>query len=191
MIKFNKKLIDSIKKSITGGAIGIIPTDTIYGIVCLAMNKKSVERVYKLRKRNPKKPVIILISSIKDLKLFNVKVDKEKKMLELLWPNKISIVLNCPEKKFEYLHRGKKTLAFRMPKDKELLSLLKATGPLIAPSANIEGKKPAQNIKKAQEYFGSNVDFYIDGGNLNSEPSTIISIISGGIKVIRKGLVRI
>jgi L-threonylcarbamoyladenylate synthase len=191
MIKINKKIIESIKKPIKEGAIAVIPTDTIYGIVCSAMNKKSVEKVYKLRKRDAKKPVIILISSIKDLKLFGVKVDKEKKMIELLWPDKVSVILNCPNKKFEYLHRGTKTLAFRMPEDKDLISLLKATGPLIAPSANFEGKKPAKNIKEAQNYFGSSVDFYIDGGDLKSEPSTIISIISGEIKIIRKGIVKI
>ena len=192
MINFNKKIIVFIKDLIKQGAIGVIPTDTIYGLTCSALNKKNVERVYKTRKRNLKKPVIILISSIKDLKLFSVDINKEeKKIIDSLWPNKISIILNCPNKKFEYLHRGMKTLAFRMPKDKALISLLKLTGPLIVPSANIEGDEPAKNIREAQEYFGDKVDFYIDNGNLKSEPSTIISIIDGEVSLIRKGSVKI
>jgi len=99
--------------------------------------------------------------------------------------------INCSYKKFEYLHRGTKALAFRMPKDKDLISLLKATGPLIVPSANLEGKKPARDIKEAQKYFKKEVDFYIDSGTLKSEPSTIISLINGKIKIIRKGSIKI
>jgi len=191
MIKFSKPLIKDIESLIKQGAVGVIPTDTIYGIVCSALNKKSVERVYKIRKRNPLKPVIILIGSLNDLKLFSIKIDKEKKILQSLWPNKISIIFNCLNKKFEYLHRGTKTLAFRMPKDKDLISLLKITGPLIAPSANLEGRKPARNIKEAQKYFKEDVDFYIDSGTLESEPSTIISFVNGKIEIIRKGSIKI
>jgi L-threonylcarbamoyladenylate synthase len=76
------------------GAIGVIPTDTIYGICTSAFNKKSVEKVYKLRKRNPNKPCIILISSFDDLKKFNVKLNSwQRKILEKLWPGKVSVVL--------------------------------------------------------------------------------------------------
>jgi O-6-methylguanine DNA methyltransferase len=77
------------------GAIGVIPTDTIYGICASAFNRKSVEKVYKLRKRNPNKPCIILISSFDDLKKFNVKLNFwQRKILEKLWPGKISVILN-------------------------------------------------------------------------------------------------
>jgi len=77
------------------GAIGVIPTDTIYGICTSAFNKKSVEKVYKLRKRNPNKPCIILISSFDDLKKFNVKLNSwQRKILEKLWPGKISVILS-------------------------------------------------------------------------------------------------
>jgi L-threonylcarbamoyladenylate synthase len=76
------------------GVIGVIPTDTIYGICTSAFNKKSVEKVYKLRRRNPSKPCIILISNFDDLKKFNVKLNSwQRKILEKLWPGKVSVVL--------------------------------------------------------------------------------------------------
>ncbi|MEK7522400.1 MAG: Sua5/YciO/YrdC/YwlC family protein [Patescibacteria group bacterium] len=59
---FNLKLAEILKN----GGIGVIPTDTIYGIVGSALNKKTVERIYKLRRRNLKKPMIVLIGSIND-----------------------------------------------------------------------------------------------------------------------------
>jgi O-6-methylguanine DNA methyltransferase len=77
------------------GAIGVIPTDTIYGICASAFNRKSVEKVYKLRRRNPNKPCIILISSFDDLKKFNVRLNSwQRKILEKLWPGKISVALS-------------------------------------------------------------------------------------------------
>jgi L-threonylcarbamoyladenylate synthase len=86
------------------------------------------------------------------------------------------VILECSNRKLEYLHRGTKTLAFRLPKDGKIRKFLGKTGPLVAPSANPEGKKPARNVREAQGYFGSAVDFYLDGGLVKAEPSTLIEI---------------
>lgn len=178
----NKKIVKDLGKELRNGKIGVIPTDTIYGIVSSALNRKSVLKLYKIRKRNLKKPMIVLISSIKDLDLFGVKIDK--KIIKKYWPGKVTIIV--PVKKFEYLHKGKESLAFRLPKDKDLIELLKISGPLVAPSANIEGKKPAQTVEEAKKYFDDKIDFYLDGGRLKSRPSKIISLEKGKVEVVRK-----
>lgn len=184
----NSKLVEIIKN----GGVGVLPTDTLYGLVGSALNKKSVEKIYKLRKRNSGKPFIILISSLKDLNLFEIKLEKEtEKLLKKLWPGKVSVILACVSKKLKYLHRGTNSLAFRIPKNKKLINLLKKTGPLAAPSANHEGKKPASTITEAKKYFGNKVDFYVDGGILKSQPSTLVEIRGGKIIVLRQGAVKI
>jgi L-threonylcarbamoyladenylate synthase len=169
------------------GAIGVIPTDTIYGICTSAFNKKSVEKVYKLRRRNQNKPCIILISSFDDLKKFNARLTLwQRKILEKLWPGKVSIILSCRDTKFSYLHRGTNSLSFRLPKNKLILNILRIAGPLIAPSANWEGYEPVKNIKEAKRYFGNKV-FYLDRGNLISKPSTLIDLREKKIKILREG----
>lgn len=183
-----KKVVEKLKS----GGVGILPTDTIYGIVGQALSKKAVLRIYKLRKRNPKKPMIILIGSFRDLDLFKVKIDKRVgKVLSKLWPGKVSVILPCSRKEFFYLHRGTKTLAFRLPKPQWLKNLLKKTGPLVAPSANIEGLKPAKTVKEAKKYFGNKVDFYLSRGKLSSKHSTLVSLRNGRIELLRKGAVKI
>ncbi len=181
--------INQITKLLKAGKIGVIPTDTIYGIVGSALNPEIVEQIYKLRKRALDKPMIILISSIKDLDKFDIKLsDKQKKFLEKNWPNSLSVILSVTDEKWEYLHRGTKTLAFRIPKEKSLLELLKQTDPLVAPSANFEGEKPAETIAGAKKYFGNNISFYIDGGIFSSIPSTIVELNEKGeAKVLRQG----
>ncbi len=182
------KNIGTVTKILLGGGIGVIPTDTIYGIVGLALNKGTVERIYKVRKRNLRKPFIILIGSTDHLRLFSINSDhNSRKMMKEVWPGKISIVLPCPLKKFFYLHRGKNSLAFRLPDNKKLLHLLRKTGPLVAPSANPEGFSPAETIRQAKKYFGNTVDFYTDGGKISSAPSKIIRIKKGKVDVLREG----
>ena len=169
------------------GAIGVVPTDTIYGICGSALNKKTVEKIYKLRKRNPKKPVIILIGSVGDLKKFNVKLKKwQEKILLKIWPAKISVILSCPSSKSHYLHRGTKTLSFRIPASKNLLKIIAISGPLVAPSANFEGQPPAKNINEARKYFGDKV-FYYSRKKITGKPSTLIDLTKKSVKIIRIG----
>jgi L-threonylcarbamoyladenylate synthase len=174
-------------KLLSEGAIGVIPTDTIYGICTSALNKKAVEKVYKLRKRNPKKPCIILISQLADLKKFKIKLNKfQKNILDKIWPGRISVILPCNSSEFFYLHRGTKTLAFRLPQNRLILEILKISGPLIAPSANFEGEKPAKTVNEAKKYFKNQI-FYLNRGKLKNKPSTLIDLTSNNIKIIRKG----
>ncbi|MEI7891377.1 MAG: L-threonylcarbamoyladenylate synthase [bacterium] len=185
-----EKVLAPILKS---GGVGVLPTDTLYGIVASALDKKTVERLYLLRKRDLKKPMIILIASLNDLKKFEISLTlKKKKVLKDLWPGKVSVVFPCKQKKLEYLHRGSGGLAFRFPLDDELTSLLKKVGPLVAPSANLAGKEPAADIAEAKKYFGEKIEFYVDAGKLKSKPSTLVKIDEvGKIEILRQGAVKI
>jgi len=177
------KNIDILKR----GGIGVVLTDTIYGILGSALNPKTVEKIYEVKGRDKNKPLIILISSLSDLELFRIKITSElTRTLNQYWPGKVSIILSCPQKEFEYLHRGENCLAFRFPKDKRLINLLQKTGPLVAPSANPQGKDPARSIKEAKEYFGGKVDFYEEGKLKDSKPSTLIKIVGDRVEILRK-----
>ncbi|MCX6736329.1 MAG: L-threonylcarbamoyladenylate synthase [Candidatus Parcubacteria bacterium] len=179
---------EGVIKILKEGGIGVLPTDTIYGLVGKALSEETVKRMYEVRKRNPEKPFIVLIGSIADLGLFGISENNEEiKLAKNSWPGKVSIILSCNNPKFEYLHRGTKTLAFRLPDYPELLEILKETGPLVAPSANHEGGLPATTIKEAKKYFENEIDFYEDGGTMESEPSTLLKITGGEIIIIREG----
>jgi len=168
------------------GAVGIIPTDTIYGIVASAFNLETVERVYSVKGRTPGKPCIILINSQKDIEKFDCTFTEEiSSSLLKYWPGPISIILPTSRDDLSYLHRDTFTLAFRMPNNKELQEMLKISGPIIAPSANPEGFTPAKNIEEAEKYFGEKVDFYVDGGEIDGEASAIVSFEDGIAKVLR------
>jgi len=174
--KDSKQVIEILKK----GGVGVLPTDTVYGLVGRAEDKKAVERIYKLKKRNKSKPFIILISDLSDLKKFEVSPSKEIiSFLKKIWPGRISIILPLQSLRFSYLHRGKKSLAFRIPASIFLRKVISKTGPLVAPSANFEGEPPAVSIEEAEEYFGDRVDFYFDKGEQDKPPSIILELKRG------------
>lgn len=177
---------NAIVQILSTGGVGVMPTDTIYGVVGKALDPSVVRKIYKIRKRKPQKPFIVLIGSIAQLKLFGINLDVlSKKVIKQYWPGATSIILPCSQKKLVYLHRDTKTLAFRLPKDEELRKFLKETGPLVAPSANTEGKPFARTIKEAQNYFGNKVDFYLDAGRISRKPSALFSLKEDVLKRIR------
>ncbi|MFH0806444.1 MAG: L-threonylcarbamoyladenylate synthase [Candidatus Brennerbacteria bacterium] len=166
-----------IEHILNNGGVAVMPTDTILGVVGSAVKRKTVERIYRLRKRSPKKPFIVLISSPRDIVKFGIRPDaRVRAFLNQVWPGPISIIFPCPSLKFQYLHRGTKTLAFRVPKSTTLCILLKKTGPLVAPSANVEGQPPARTVGEAMRYFGDTVDVYASGKPKRGTPSLLVEI---------------
>ncbi len=179
------QIIDQIKD----GAVGIAPTDTLYGIVCSAGDQPAVERLYALKSREAK-PGTLVAASIDQLVGLGIP-RRYLTAVEQYWPGAISIVIPVGFA-LGYLHQGKGSLAIRIPAEESFREFLHQSGPLLTTSANMPGETPAHTIQEAKDYFGESVDFYLDGGDLSGrEPSTIIRIIDDAVEVIREGAVKI
>ena len=167
------------------GAVGVIPTDTVYGLVARASDKEAVSRLYRLKERE-NKPGTIVASDIDQLVSLGLK-RRYLKAVEQYWPGPLSVIIPCGQD-LTYLHLGKFGLAVRIPDNKQLLSLLKETGPLLTSSANQPNQPTAYSLDMAKGYFKDEVDFYLDGGDLShQQPSTIIRVVDDAIEVIRQG----
>ncbi len=167
------------------GGIGVVPTDTIYGIVGRALSQEAVARLYVVRRRDRTKPFIVLIASLDDLALFDIALSPQQvDVLRTVWAaqsvRKTSVIITCPQKKWHYLHRGTQAIAFRLVHTPQLRALIAAVGPLVAPSANLQNLPPAQTAQQARAYFGNHVDFIIDGGVIIAPQSRIMRIDAQG-----------
>lgn len=164
---------ENLVKVLKNGGVAVMPTDTIYGLVGQALNPETVARIYKIKKRSPEKQCIALIGSLDELRKFNLSISAEQKKQIENFKEPTSFIVG--------------ENSFRLPKEDELRTLLLQTGPLIAPSANPEGLPPAQNIKEAREYFGNNVDLYVDGGTISGKASKLIELHSdGSVTILRE-----
>jgi L-threonylcarbamoyladenylate synthase len=183
-------MLDDADHQLQPGAIGVIPTDTVYGIVARATDEKAVARLYQLKRRD-EKPGTLIAANIGQLEKLGLK-HRYLKAVEQFWPGAVSVVIPAANPALAYLHRGKMSLAVRVPNDKKLQKLLQKAGPLVTSSANHPGEPTAATVQQAKGYFGKEVDFYIDGGDLSRrEPSTIIRIVDDAIEVLRPGAVKI
>jgi L-threonylcarbamoyladenylate synthase len=171
------------------GAVGVLPTDTLYGVVCRAADEQAVARLYELKSRE-RKPGTVIAASIDQLVELGVKA-RYLRAVEQFWPGAVSVQLPL-DNTLAYYHQGVFHGAFRIPDNREICDLLQQTGPLLTSSANQPGEPPANTIAEAQKYFGDHVDFYVDGGDLSGrEPSTVLQIVDDAIEILRQGSVRI
>lgn len=177
-----------VSETLLHGGVVVIPTDTVYGLVCRAEDRTAVEKVYAIKGRDEKKPCIVLIGSLFDLEKFSIRLDTQLgQFLAKEWPAPLSVIVSCPSEAFSYLHRGTNEIAFRMPAVPRLRELISTVGPLVAPSANPQGQEPARVIEEAKNYFNTTVDLYVDGGILKGEPSTLVRFEDGRVVVLREG----
>jgi L-threonylcarbamoyladenylate synthase len=182
---FSNSNDNNLIKEIARGAVGVLPTDTVYGLVASARNHHAVVGLYKLKLRE-NKPGTVIAANAEQL----IKLGVDNKCIDgasIFWPNPISIILPVgPD--LHYLSQGLGSIAFRVVADDALRTLLEKTGPLLTSSANDPGDPPATTIQMAKDYFQDKVAYYVDGGKKSDNPSTIIQIQDAGVKVIRQGV---
>jgi len=170
------------------GGIAVLPTDTLYGIVGDATNVKTVVRIYRIR-RPSGRPFILLLPD--PLWLVKLGLLFDRRVVKLLTSIRgLTVVLKRKSRIPLYLTRGYDSLAVRIPRSSFIKSVLVRLGkPVVAPSANPEGKKPAYTVDEALGYFGDKVDIYIDGGKLKGFPSTIVKVDGDTVELLREGVI--
>jgi len=178
----NKESIQEIINVLNSGGVAFFKSDTMYGLHAKEENNAAVEKIRQLKGRDAQKPFIILIGDTAQLQKSGVLINKgAQKLINKYWPGKLTLVLSNNEN----------TIAFRMPKDKDLQQILKEVGPVVSTSANPSGEKAAVSVDEAKKYFGDGVDLYVDSGNVESGPSTLVDATGEEIKILREGEVKL
>jgi len=172
-----KKALSVLRK----GGVLVCPTDTVYGLVCDARNKKAVKRLYKIKKRPRTKPLPIFVSGVEMAKTLAKINPRQEKYLKKVWPGAVTAVL--PKK------RGQGAIGLRVPKHDFILDLVQRIGPLTGTSANISGQPASTRVKEVVRQFENQKlqpDLIIDGGNLKrNKPSKVVDIRVFPPKILR------
>ena len=172
----------------------MFPTDTVYGFLADATNRKAVEKIYKIKKRPKAKPLPIFVKSLSMAKELAEINDKQAKILRKFWPGRYTFVIKRKLSKarprpgevgpWKVFGVDKKTIALRIPKNAFLQKLLKKINrPLVQTSVNISSQEPLKNIEAIIEAFGKNrlAGLVIDGGNLKKAVSSRVYNITKGL----------
>ncbi len=170
--------INGLIDKILADGVVVMPTDTVYGLVCLASSHDAVKNMYEVKQRDGK-PGTIIAGSVDQLIQMGFE-EKQVNKAKQFWPGPVSVILDTPHS-LEYLHMGKKSLAVRIPALEWLNEILLKTGPLATTSANFPDEPTVDTIEEAKILFGDRVDYYLDGGDLSgAKPSSIIGFSKTG-----------
>ncbi len=179
-------IVDYFKK----GKVIVYPTDTIYGIGCIATNQKAINKIYKIKKRDEKKPLLLLVKSWCMLKKHLFVSKKQDEYLRTVWPGKVSAILKKRDLLPDQISQGLKTLAVRLPENNFLIKIIKEIGePIVSTSLNITNEKNLEDVKNIEKYFkDKKPDLIIDiSKKLKGKPSKLIDITDiKNIKILRK-----
>jgi tRNA threonylcarbamoyl adenosine modification protein (Sua5/YciO/YrdC/YwlC family) len=183
-----KELIKAVN-FIKQGKVLVCPTDTVYGLIADATNKKAVEKLFKIKERNLNKPVPIFVKDINAAKKLAFIDENQEKFLKKVWPGKVTVVLKR-KNGLKLYGVDKETIGLRIPRHKFILSLLKIINkPLTGTSANISGEPASTKIEEVIKQFKGKKyqpDLIIDLGNLpKSRPSKVIDLTTQPPKVLR------
>ena len=170
----------------------IFQTDTLPAIGCLPKFSKII---YKTKKRNKNKPLILMGSETSQLQEFvhHSALDDYKTITSKYWPGALTVIIPISEKKKSTFIYDFSNIGIRIPNSLTAKSLINLTGPLLTSSANISGIDASTTAEDVANNL-PNIDILgpVPWEKCSGEASTIISWVDhGNWKLIRKGKVLI
>jgi L-threonylcarbamoyladenylate synthase len=181
-----------VARAIKDGLLVILPTTTFYALSCDATNPDAVRRVFSAKKRDPSKPLIVLVDSLGMMKPLVRDVPDAVKELEWkLGSRGLTYVLNASDRVPSEVTAGTGTVAVRVERNEVILELLSLLDqPVVAPSANLEGAEPPRRVDEAvaplRDWIEVAVRWY---QTTATAASTIVDLSGGEFSVLREGTV--
>lgn len=183
--------LNRAKDLLAEGKVGIIPTDTVYGLCTNALNREGIKRIYRIKRRDIKKPLVLFVKDKGEIEKYGVVNDTARKLIDSFIPGPITIVLKRREGAPKISLRDIDTIGIRIPDEEFVINLLKNLDfPLATTSANLSGEETPKDISSLKKTFSGIVDFIVDGGEKGGTPSTVVSIIGEDVKILREGRIK-
>ena len=200
MIIFDgKKEADLIKCKaiIDNGGLIVYPTDTIYGLGCDPYNKKSVEKIFRIKKRLLNKALPILASDIRHVEKIMFLNDRGRKLADSFWPGPLTIIGILKDNDIpKLITAGRQTVGMRIPNNIETLNLLKYCNFLVGTSANISNENSCIYAEDVLKSPLAGYDAIVIGDDdkpkepFSVKGSTIVDISTSNLKIVREGVIK-
>ncbi|MFQ5443252.1 MAG: L-threonylcarbamoyladenylate synthase [Nitrospinales bacterium] len=174
-----------------GGVIGF-PTDTFYGLGVDPFNAGAVKEIFNIKNRPADKPLLVLISSLKQLRTLVRDISPTaKQLIDAFWPGPLTILFPSASHLPENITAGPGKIGVRLPSNEFTRRLIESLGhPLTAPSANFSGEKNPTIAAEVARTFTSKISLVVDGGEtLGGKESTIVDATVSPPTLIREGAI--
>ena len=170
------------------GGVIVYPTDTVYGLGCDITMKHGVERIVRIKGRDPKKPMSIVCSDLTDISRYALVSNVAYRILKRFLPGPYTFILEATREVPRMLLTKQKTVGIRVPDHPAALDLVRELGhPILSTSANPSGVDPLGDPDEIEKLLGPVVDVILDAGPLPHIPSTVVSLVGDNVDVLREG----
>lgn len=168
--------LPKIAAALLSGQVVLLPTDTIYGLSCLADNETALRRLMAIKDRPDGKPMISLVSGWSMVEGCAEISPAAKKYLLSVWPGPVTALLPQKHSLSRLVTADSANIALRWPGTEWLAQLIELVGrPIVSTSANLAGQPPVSSVAEVEHSFlGNKPDLLVDGGQLIGQPSRIV-----------------
>lgn len=183
------RLIAHVVKILKNGGVIAYPTDTTYGIGCSILNKKALERIYRIKQRERNKPVSFICADLSKITCYAQVSNFAFKTMKRFLPGPYTFVLEASRTVPDLLLTRQKTVGIRVPDNAICLALVRELGhPIVTTSANLSGEEPLGDPLLVDEELGNQLDLVVDGGLLSTAVSSVVSLVGDVPYVLRQGI---
>ncbi|NQN86950.1 threonylcarbamoyl-AMP synthase [Streptococcus suis] len=181
-------IMDKLRTILENGGAVVLPTETVYGLFAQALNEEAVNRVYQLKQRPRDKAMNLNVSNLNDIYFFSQNPPHYlEKLYNRFMPGPLTIILKANENVPFWVNSGLDTVGFRLPKHEKTLRLIRETGPLIGPSANVSGQESGKVFTKLLSQFSEKLEGIADDEALTGIDSTILDLSGPKARILRQG----
>ena len=181
--------IDEVCQSLKDGKLVCFPTETVYGIACIADNEAAFQRLVEAKRRSPDKPFTLMCSSIGEaIRYAEIDAHTISAMKDFM-PGPITMLLKVRKDVPSWVTLGFPTIGVRVPSSPEVLALIDKVGmPLLVPSANLSGDEAPASSKDLNEDLMNACEYVIEGECEGKNASTVALLSdSSNPSIIREG----
>lgn len=175
-----------------GGGIVAYPTDTYYALGCDVFQKKAMERLVQLKRRDERKPFSFLCADLGEVAKYAIVSNEQYRLMRRLLPGPYTIILDATRLTPRTALTRQRQVGVRVPDAPVAIALVRGLGrPLATTSASLPGEEPLTAAADIRDRLGQGIDLILDGGVILNEPSTVIDLTSAVPTVLREGKGRI
>jgi len=169
-----------------------LPTETVYGLAANALNAKAVARIFEIKGRPSRNPIIVHVADmVMARRCVTLWPENADKLAKAFWPGPLTLVLPRAAEIPDVVTAGGGTVGVRWPGHPFIQEVIRECGfPLAAPSANPAGQISPTNADHVLKAFGDRIPLIVDGGQSQvGIESTVLDLTQGPPQVLRPGMV--
>ncbi len=197
VLRYPQDLVGEAVEAVVGalrkGEIVAIPTETVYGIAAMGTSPQGIEALYRIKARDPAKPVALAIAGLEALHVWVSEVpDAVRVLMDAFWPGPLTVVLwatDAVPRALVGVRDGRATVGIRMPDHEVPRRLIRALGsPLALTSANRAGGPSPVDATQVEAMEG--LAYLIDAGP--TELRGVSTVVDGTVTppaVLRDGAI--